>query len=130
MKILVDTCTFLWWALGDAQVPAGTRRLLTDPANEVHLSAVSIWEIAIKHAIGRLGLPESPERWVPVKRARYGLDLLPIGEAEALHVGKLPPIHRDPFDRMLVAQSICHGLELATPDPNIQKYPCRILWPA
>jgi len=128
VDVLVDTCTFLWWTTGDPAVPAKTRLLLTDPANRVYLSAASVWEIALKHARGRLTLPEPPDRWVPSRRERHGLELLPIAEAEALQVEKLPPIHRDPFDRMLVAQAICHGLEIATPDPAIQKYPVRILW--
>jgi PIN domain nuclease of toxin-antitoxin system len=130
MKILLDTCTFLWWALGDSQVPAPTQALLRDADNDVFLSAVSSWEIAVKHAAGRLALPERPEIWVPSRRARYGIEPLPIDETEALHVGKLPPIHRDPFDRMLVAQAICHGLEIATPDPTLRRYPCRVVWPS
>ncbi len=129
MNILLDTCTFLWWATGDAAVPAKTATLLCDPDNRIFLSAVSAWEITLKHAAGRLALPEPPATYVPARREHYGLEALPIREVEALHVSKLPPVHRDPFDRMLVAQAILNGLHIATPDPAIHAYPAPVLWP-
>jgi PIN domain nuclease of toxin-antitoxin system len=128
VKLLLDTCTFLWAITGDPQLSDAARRLIIDPDNEVALSAVSAWEIAVKHALGRLPLPEEPARFVPAERARHGIEALPLDEAAALHVRRLPPLHRDPFDRMLVSQALVGGLALVTPDPLIAQYPVRICW--
>ena len=98
------------------------------PDNEVYLSVVSAWEIALKHAAGRLPLPESPERFVPAERRRHGIDTLGLDEETALHLGRLPPLHRDPFDRMLVCQAIVHGLVILGPDTLITQYPIRAAW--
>jgi PIN domain nuclease of toxin-antitoxin system len=95
---------------------------------EVTVSAATAWEIAIKHAKGTLRLTMPPERFVPGARARYGLAALPIDEESALHIGKLPPLHADPFDRMLVSQAIVHGLTIVTPDPLVTQYPARTMW--
>ena len=89
---------------------------------------MSAWEIAIKHAKGTLRLSQPPERLVPAARERYGFKSLPIDEASALHVGKLPRLHADPFDRMLVSQAIVHGLTIVTPDPLVTQYPARTMW--
>ena len=129
MDILLDTCTFLWWATGDPLVPRSTVDLLTDPANRVHLSAASAWEIALKHAIGRLRLRRPPDVFVPLERERHGIAALAIDEADVLHTTKLPAIHRDPFDRILVAQALLRGWPIATPDPALRAYPCRTIWP-
>lgn len=99
-----------------------------DPDNEVFLSAVSAWEIALKHALGRLPLPEPPERFIPEQRRRHGIEALPVDEEAALHVGRLPGLHRDPFDRMLVSQAIVHGLVILGPDPMVSQYPVRVAW--
>jgi PIN domain nuclease of toxin-antitoxin system len=128
MDILLDTATFLWWIAGDKKLPAATASVLRDPAHRVFLSAASSWEIAIKHAARKLPLRDDPTLFVPNQREKHDIELLPIGELEALQVGKLPELHRDPFDRMLVAQSIIHGLQIATSDPLIRQYPCRWLW--
>ena len=129
MDVLLDTCTFLWWVAGDPKIPEPTRALLVDPGNRVFLSAASTWEIAIKHALGRLPLPSPPDEIVPRLREQHRIESLPVEEAETLHLVKLPPLHRDPFDRMLVSQAICRNLILATPDPAVRAYPCRSTWP-
>jgi PIN domain nuclease of toxin-antitoxin system len=128
MKLLLDTCTFLWIA-GDA--PALSKRardLFRSADNEVYLSASSAWEIAVKHALGRLPLPAPPERFVREIREAHGIAPLAIDEDSALHVSHLPDLHRDPFDRMLVSQAIVHGLTILTPDPIITDYPARTIW--
>jgi PIN domain nuclease of toxin-antitoxin system len=94
----------------------------------VFLSAASAWEIAIKHGLGRLPLPEAPERFVPAERDAHGITPLPIDEESALHLSRLPALHRDPFDRMLVSQAIVHGLTILTPDPLVTQYPARTMW--
>jgi PIN domain nuclease of toxin-antitoxin system len=128
VKVLLDTCTFLWIASGSPRVPADVRDLFQDPGNEVFLSTASAWEIALKHQTGRLPLPAPPDRFVPTQRDAHGIVALPIDEASALHLTRLPLIHRDPFDRVLVAQAIVHGLTILTPDPLVTQYPARTSW--
>ena len=128
MKLLVDTCTFLWIIADAPALSRRARELFQSPDHEVFLSAASAWEIAVKHGIGRLPLPEPPERFVPDMRERHGIAALAIDEESALHVSRLPDIHRDPFDRMIVAQAIVHGLTILTPDPLVTQSPGRTLW--
>ena len=128
MKLLIDTCTFLWILGGGRVLPARVAELYQSADNEVYLSAVSAWEITVKHANGRLILPEAPERLVPAERDRRGIVSLAFDEESALHVSRLPVLHRDPFDRMLVSQAIVHGLAILTPDQLIVQYPARTIW--
>jgi PIN domain nuclease of toxin-antitoxin system len=94
----------------------------------VYLSAASAWEIAVKHRLGRLPLPEAPDRFVPQARDAHGIDRLDIDEAATLHVARLPDLHRDPFDRILVAQALLGGMVLLTPDEALRQYPAPTLW--
>jgi PIN domain nuclease of toxin-antitoxin system len=128
VKVLLDTCTFLWLITDAPDLSTRVRELFVDSANEAYLSVVSAWEIAVKHALGRLPLPETPDRYVPAQRARHGIDPLPLGEEAALHLTRLPRLHRDPFDRMLVCQAIVDGLVVVTPDELIRQYPVRVIW--
>jgi len=128
VKLLLDTCTFLWSVEGGAAVSEPARVALADPANDVYLSSVSAWEIAVKHALGRLPLPEPPDKYVPNQRRARGIEPLALDEEAALHLLRLPPVHRDPFDRMLVCQALVAGLTVVTPDPDIARYPVRTLW--
>ncbi len=128
MRLLLDTCTFLWLAADDPQLSAGARRACREPSNTVFLSALSAWEIAIKHRLGRLPLPEPPERWIASRRRWLQLEPLPFDESAAAHDALLPAHHRDPFDRGLVSQAILHGLSIVTPDPEIGRYPAPTLW--
>lgn len=128
MKLLLDTATFLWLIAEPERLTATVHEACVDSTNDVYLSAVSAWEIAVKHVIGRLPLPEPPEQFVPRERSRHGIETLALDEASTLQLSKLPALHRDPFDRMLICQSITHGLVLATSDPEIARYPIRTLW--
>lgn len=128
MNLLLDTCTFLWIAQGSRELSQTARELFADPANDVYLSVVSAWEIAVKHALGRLPLPQAPEHYVPQLRARHGIESLTLEEPAVMQIAKLPSHHRDPFDQMLVCQAITHGLTLLTPDPLIARYPVRTAW--
>jgi PIN domain nuclease of toxin-antitoxin system len=116
----------IWLLTGERPLPARVRSTLQD--GDVLVSAASAWEIAIKHAKGTLRLPVPPDRLVPTARERYRLASLPIDEESALHVAKLPRLHADPFDRMLVSQAIVHGLTIVTPDPLVTQYPARTMW--
>jgi len=128
MKLLLDTCTFLWLVADAPALSKTARELFRAADNEVYLSAASAWEIAVKHGLGRLPLPAPPERFVREHREAHGIAPLPIDEDSALHVSKLPALHRDPFDRILVSQAIVHGLAILTPDPFIMDYPARTIW--
>lgn len=128
MRLLLDTCSFLWAVRGDAQLSTEAAALFRDPANEVFLSAVSAWEIAIKHGLGKLPLPDPPARYVPRERERHGIEALPLQEADTLLLDRLPPVHGDPFDRLLICQAVQHGMTLLTPDPMIQRYPVPVRW--
>jgi len=128
MNLLLDTCTFLWIAQGSGELSQTARDTFADPANDVYLSVVSAWEIAVKHALGRLPLPQAPDRYLPQLRERHGIDSLALDEEAVMQIGKLPDHHRDPFDRMLVCQALAHGLTLLTPDPLISRYPVRTAW--
>lgn len=128
MKLLLDTCTFLWLTLNAKELSRAARKAFTDPENEVFLSCVSAWEIVIKHGLGKLPLPEAPTEFVPNERGRHGIDTLALTEVATLALGRLPDLHRDPFDRMLVSQAIVGGLSILTPDPLIQQYPVMTLW--
>jgi len=126
VKLLLDTCAFLWLLSGERPIPTHVRTSLADA--ELWLSTASVWEIAVKFAKGTLRLPERPERLVSAARTRYRIAALPIDEESALHVVKLPNLHADPFDRMLVSQAIVHGLAIVTPDPLVTQYPARTIW--
>ena len=129
MRLLVDTCTFLWLAGGTTtSLSRAAVNGIRDPANEVYLSAVSVWEIATKYRTGRLPLPEPPDRLIPTERDLRGVASLAFDEESALQALRLPALHRDPFDRMLIAQAIAGSLAIVTPDPLISQYPVRVIW--
>ena len=126
MKLLLDTCAFLWLLSGERTFAEGVKARLA--ADDVWLSAASVWEMSIKFGKGALRLPVPLDRLVPDARRRYGISPLPIDEESALHIVKLPRLHADPFDRMLVSQAIVHGLTIVTPDPLVTQYPARTIW--
>lgn len=119
MRLLLDTHAFLWWCADDARLGAVERHAIRDSANEVLLSAVSVWEMAIKQGLGRLRLPEAPSAAV----ARLGIGRLAVAFEHAEATASLPRLHRDPFDRLLVAQARLESLTLVTQDPAIRSYP-------
>lgn len=127
MKLLVDTHVFLWMAaeperLGEALDPVAS------PGNEVLLSAASTWELAIKASIGRLALPEPVGTYVSSRMRALALDALPVEHLHAAAVDALPMHHRDPFDRLLVAQAQATGATLVTADEALRPYDVPILW--
>lgn len=128
MRLLLDTCTFLWAVDEQAELSAKARSAIIDPENAVYVSAISAWEIALKQERGNLSLAEPAQRFVPKYREMLGFLELGLDEVSALRCGTLPPLHRDPFDRMLVCQAIEHGLIIVTPDAHITRYPVRTLW--
>ena len=128
MRVLLDTAAFLWLANGDRRLSSAAREVAEGPGSELFLSAVSAWEVAMKHSLKRLSLPSPPQQFVPEARERLSIAALPLDEDTALHVGRLPHVHHDPFDRLLVAQAIVQGMVLLTPDEVLWRYPARTLW--
>jgi PIN domain nuclease of toxin-antitoxin system len=128
MKVLVDTCTILWIASQSPRLSRRAAAIFLESGNERYLSAASAWEIGIKHALGRLPLPARPDIFVRKVREASGIVPLDIDEESALRAGKLPSLHADPFDRLLVAQAIVHGMTILTPDPEIEQYAVRVSW--
>ena len=123
MVVLLDTCTSLWVVGGAPELSEAAREAFADPGNEIYLSAASAFEIAVKYRLGRFPLPLPPDVFVPKAREAHGIDRLDLDEESALHVAKLPDLHRDPFDRLLVAQALVRGMVLLTPDHSIREYP-------
>jgi PIN domain nuclease of toxin-antitoxin system len=128
VRLLLDTCTFLWIVSGSPRLSKNAAQLFSDPANEVFLSAVSSWEIAVKFSLRTLRLPAPPIDFIPTQRGTHGIATLPLTEEEVLYLPKIPKLHRDPFDRMIVCQAIMNGMVILTPDELISQYPIRVLW--
>jgi PIN domain nuclease of toxin-antitoxin system len=128
MRLLLDTVTFLDSALAQSDLSPRAKNLLVDSGNELYVSIVSYWEIAIKFSRGRLELPGLPEEFVPEHRARLGADILALDEESAFHIIRLPHLHADPFDRILICQAIVHGMVFLTPDARVSRYSVRTAW--
>ncbi|MCP4695585.1 MAG: type II toxin-antitoxin system VapC family toxin [Gammaproteobacteria bacterium] len=128
MKLLLDTCTFLWINTNASELSKTARKLFASPNNMAYLSAVSSWEIMIKHRLGKLPLPDTPAKFVRDGRILHHIEALPLTEAATWHLDKLSNLHRDPFDRILVCQALEHGMTLLTPDPLIRQYSVETIW--
>lgn len=128
MKLLVDTQCWLWMLSDPDRLSRRARRLIGMPGRKLYLSAASAWEIAIKHGLGKLELPADPVEYVMSRLERSGMIPLPIKHLHALGVARLPPHHRDPFDRLLVAQAQVEELTLLTSDRQLESYDVRIEW--
>ncbi|MFN7921544.1 MAG: type II toxin-antitoxin system VapC family toxin [Bryobacteraceae bacterium] len=118
MRFLLDTHILLWWLDDSKALPAEARRLIADPENAIFVSAASIWEISIKQSLGKLDLPNRFDEVL----AQSDFEPLPVRAEHARATRELPLIHRDPFDRMLVAQARVEGLTLLTADPAVARY--------
>ncbi len=127
MRILLDTHAWLWMTLTPERLSSDARALVEGREHELCLSAASAWEIAIKHARGKLGLPDPPVKYVPTRLEQFGVLSLPIDQAHALHVSTLPLHHRDPFDRILIAQAQLEHLPILTSDPVFAAYDVRTI---
>ena len=128
MKLLLDSCTFLWIVADDPHLSGTARAAFRDPANEAFLSVVSAWEIAVKNALGNMALPEPADAYIPNYRKKELIEPLPLSEEMVLQVVRLPAIHRDPFDRLLICQAIAEGMAILTPDQRIRQYPVLTIW--
>jgi len=127
MKILLDTNAWIWWLTNPAMLNRNAAALLGDPASVIYLSAASVLEIVIKHTIGKLVLPAAPEQLLPRAMAEDRLIELPIQHRHALQVATLPLHHRDPFDRLIIAQARVEGLPIMTADQQFTAYDAELI---
>jgi PIN domain nuclease of toxin-antitoxin system len=128
VKLLLDTCAFLWFETASVELSRAARAAIEDAENDVYLSAVSVWEIGRKFAAGSLVLSSPPEVLIPRVREESRIESLAFTEPDALMVEKLPRLHKDPFDRMLIAQALVSGMRVVTSDAAFSAYPVQILW--
>lgn len=128
MRLLLDTHTWLWMQAKSKRLNPDAMALLRDPGNELLLSAVTSWEIAVKYALGKLPLPAPPAEYVPDRMRSSGVVALPVTHSHALHVATLPEHHRDPFDRMLIAQAQTEQLTILTADRLFERYDVPLRW--
>ena len=128
MRVLLDTHAFLWWVTDDAHLSSRARAIIADGDNELFLSAASGWEMAIKTRLGKLHLPDNPASFVFEQLKINAIEPLAIQMTHALRVYSLPGHHRDPFDRILVAQAQVERMPIITADPQVAQYDVEILW--
>lgn len=122
MKLLLDTHIFLWFIAADMRLPMLFRDAIREPKNEIFLSVVSLWEVIIKYNLGKLPLPQTPEIYIPQARRKHQIKSLPITESSLKNLASLPNLHRDPFDRLLISQTLSRNLSIVTVDADIMKY--------
>lgn len=128
MTALLDTHAFLWFILDDPQLSATARALMSDPANDLLLSPASYWEMAIKISLGKYSLAEDFEAFMERQITENSLTVLPISIAHAAVIAALPFHHRDPFDRLLIAQAMTETIPVISSDRIFDKYPVTRIW--
>jgi PIN domain nuclease of toxin-antitoxin system len=128
VNAILDTHTFLWMVTDDRRLSETARRVIADGANELFLSAASIWEIVLKAGVGKLQIKGGAARFLEREIQRNRLSMLPIQPAHVFRVPSLPVIHKDLFDRLLIAQAQVESLPLITADPEITRYPVQVIW--
>ena len=127
-RYLLDTHALLFWLSGSKKLGRAAHRLMEDPRSELLVSVVSTWEIGIKFALGKLRLPDAPERYLPARFREHGFVLITLEHMEALSAAALPQHHDDPFDRALIAQSIARGAPIISGDAAFEAYDVETVW--
>lgn len=128
MRLLLDSHAFLWAARADDRLPPSVVRLIEDAGNRVFVSVATTWELTLKAMSGKLRLPAPPAEHFAEHIERFRAELLPIHQRHVAALPELPPIHADPFDRMLVAQALVEDVDLVTGDERLRRYPVRTIW--
>jgi len=128
MRAILDTHAFLWWVIDSPELSQSARSVMGDSTNELYLSAASGWEIAIKTKLGRLEIAGDLEKLIPEQMVLNAISGLPVQMSHALHVFKLPDLHRDPFDRILIAQARLEEIPIITRDSAISQYDVETIW--
>ena len=126
--ILLDTVVFLWIITGSKKLSKKAAEIFISKNNKIYLSTASVWEIIVKYKLGKLPLPSNPAEYIPKRRLIHGIDSLPLEETDVIELWKLPDLHKDPFDRMLVCQARARDLIILTPDKLIRNYPVKSDW--
>jgi PIN domain nuclease of toxin-antitoxin system len=127
LRILLDTHAWLWMESAPERLRPAVQAQVADPVNQLFVSSASVWEIAIKYATGKLRLDQPPSEYVPSRMLRTLAEALPISHAHALRAGALPPHHKDPFDRLLIAQAQIERLPILTADPAFAAYDVEVI---
>ena len=127
MKILVDTQIFLWAITDDRRLSSKYRSIYLDRTSQLYLSVASIWEIVIKSGLNKLPLPKPASSYILRQMEKNRLDMLSVRASHLTELESLPPFHRDPFDRLMVAQASAEGMPILSADPAFQQYPVNIL---
>lgn len=127
-KLLLDTCTLVWLVSDPERLGRAVADCIDEETTELFLSDASVWELCLKWQAGKIGLPKPPRAWVEEQVRAWSLAALPIQRGHLYRVTELPEHHRDPFDRLLVAQAIEEGMTIGSPDPQIHRYPTAVLW--
>ncbi len=128
MRYLLDTHTFLWWDTRSSRLSRHVFDLISDRSNVLWLSMASVWKIQIKHQLARLELSAPLEEIIRIQQRENGINLLPIDLSHVLGLSDLPHHHKDPFDRLLVAQAMAENLVVLSHDPQFARYPVRVVW--
>lgn len=128
VNLLLDTCKFVWLAAEPQKLSETASAAIDEGKKNILLSDVSIWEICVKWRSGKLRLPSPPRIWIEEQRTQWRLGLLSIESKHLYGTTELEMIHQDPYDRMLVAQSIAEGMRVVSPDRNIAQYPLAVVW--
>ncbi len=128
MRLLIDSQVFIWLDTGSPKLPTRVKREIERADNDIFLSFASIWELQIKESVGKLTLRRTILELVDAHCMQNGLSLMPIQLAHIAATARLPDLHRDPFDRMLIAQAMTEDLQLVTADAVIEAYPVNVLW--
>jgi PIN domain nuclease of toxin-antitoxin system len=128
VRILLDTCAFIWLASDPGQLGPAAKAALEDPHKERFLSLASVWEIVLKYNTGKLPLPRMPEVWIEEQARIQDITILSLERGVIYKSGTLPSIHRDPFDRMIASDSLFHKMPILTPDGPYHEYGCQVIW--
>ena len=127
MNLLLDTHVFIWWALTPERLPTPFASACLDPSNTLFLSVASVWEVQIKVQLGKLDLHQPLESLIRSQQQQNALVLLPVQESHVFELTQLPNHHKDPFDRMMIAQTRVEGLTLLSTDAKVLLYPVQVL---
>jgi PIN domain nuclease of toxin-antitoxin system len=128
MTLLLDTCAFIWLCSAPENLSNPATKTLDEKANDRALSLASIWEITLKFHSGKLPLPELPYRWIEQQLNLQDIDVLPLQRTTLYRAGSLPPIHKDPFDRVIAADALQRNLRVVSPDAPFRLYGCQVVW--
>ena len=128
MRLLLDTHAFIWWDEAPSRLGASAYAACLDPANELAVSAVSAWEMQIKRALGKLTIRKPLRQLIGDQVEHNALEVLPVSLEHVLRLDALPSIHKDPFDRLLVAQALAENCALISHDPIVAQYPVTVIW--